>query len=308
MSSKTTVMVSVSPATEPPGTPGKASEHLTVRPEGLGPADVSFLFQQQQQRIGNALGVSVAVHLGIVGALFLIARLVPDRVVQAVLPDTLPDIVWLASPGPGGGGGGGGNRSPEPPKKVELPGKREISVPTVPEPVIEQKPEPEPEPKLDIPAQTLAAAPVEAPGALQPNPAATESQGSGQGGGGGTGTGTGIGQGQGSGLGQGRGGGTGGGEYRPGNGVLNPRVLREVKPAYTAEAMRAKVQGEVWLECVVLPDGTVGRVEVVRSLDSNFGLDQEAIKAAKQWRFAPGTRFGEPVAVIVTIALQFTLR
>ena len=59
---------------------------------------------------------------------------------------------------------------------------------------------------------------------------------------------------------------------------------------------------------VVLPDGTVGKVEVVRSLDSAFGLDQEAIKAAKQWRFAPGTRFGEPVAVLVTIELTFTLR
>ena len=33
---------------------------------------------------------------------------------------------------------------------------------------------------------------------------------------------------------------------------------------------------------------------------SVFGLDQEAIKAAKQFRFVPGTRFGEPVAVLVS--------
>ena len=72
--------------------------------------------------------------------------------------------------------------------------------------------------------------------------------------------------------------------------------------------MRAKVQGTVLLECVVQPDGTVGDVQVVRSLDSTFGLDQEAIKAAKQWRFAPGTRLGEPVSVLVTIELTFTLR
>ena len=90
--------------------------------------------------------------------------------------------------------------------------------------------------------------------------------------------------------------------------MLLPKPLREVKPQYTADAMRAKVQGTVLLECVVLPDGSVGKVEVVRSLDSAFGLDQEAIKAAKQWRFAPGTRFGEPVAVLVTIELTFTLR
>jgi protein TonB len=72
--------------------------------------------------------------------------------------------------------------------------------------------------------------------------------------------------------------------------------------------MRAKVQGTVLLDCVVMPDGSVGRVSVVRSLDSTFGLDQEAIKAAKQWRFRPGTRLGEPVAVLVTIELAFTLR
>ena len=76
----------------------------------------------------------------------------------------------------------------------------------------------------------------------------------------------------------------------PGNGVSSPSVLREVKPAYTAEAMRAKVQGTVWLQCVVMPDGTVGNVQVTKSLDSTFGLDQEAIKAAKQWRFKPGMR------------------
>ncbi len=128
------------------------------------------------------------------------------------------------------------------------------------------------------------------------------------GGGAGTGTGTGIGPGEGSGLGPGWGGGTGGGAYRSGNGVELPRVIREVKPQYTADAIRAKIQGTVWLECIVLPDGTVGSVQMVKSLDPVFGLDQEAVKAAKQWRFVPGTRLGQPVPVIVTIELTFTLR
>jgi periplasmic protein TonB len=282
--------------------------HLSVRPDGVGPAEVPFLFQQQNQRIGNALGVSVVTHIAVLGLLFLASQLVPDKVYEAVLPDVLPDIVWLAEPGPGGGGGGGGNESPEPPKKVELPGKQEVSVPKPPEPVEVPKPEPEPMPEINIPAVQTAAAPVIAPGAITNNQASTESQGAGVGGGGGEGRGTGVGPGTGSGLGQGTGGGTGGGIFRPGNGVTVPRVLREVKPAYTAEAMRAKVQGLVLLECVVMPDGTIGRVEVVKSLDGTFGLDQEAIKAARQWRFAPGTRFGEPVAVLVTIELQFTLR
>jgi TonB family protein len=72
--------------------------------------------------------------------------------------------------------------------------------------------------------------------------------------------------------------------------------------------MRAKVQGVVWLECVVLPDGSVGDVRVSRSLDPVFGLDQEAVKAARQWRFMPGSKQGEPVPVLITIELTFTLR
>ena len=44
---------------------------------------------------------------------------VPDRQIQAALPDLLPDLVFLEVPGPGGGGGGGGNKSPDPPKHGE---------------------------------------------------------------------------------------------------------------------------------------------------------------------------------------------
>jgi TonB family protein len=281
--------------------PVPESSHLTVRPETDGPREVRFMFDQPDgQRIGRSLGAGLMTELVVIGLVLLVMSLMPKRVYQAVLPDRLAeDIVWLSQPGPGGGGGGG-NKMPDPPKKAELKGQQKISVPTPPEPTPEPpKVEPPPE-QINIPAQTLAAAPVVSPGALTPNPNDTASTGSGSG--------TGAGSGQGSGLGPGFGGGTGGGAFRPGNGVNLPQPLKEVKPQYTADAMRAKVQGTVLLECVVLPDGSVGNVEVVRSLDSTFGLDQEAIKAAKQWRFRPGTRFGEPVAVLVTIELTFTLR
>jgi TonB family protein len=117
-----------------------------------------------------------------------------------------------------------------------------------------------------------------------------------------------VGPGQGSGLGDGFGGGTGGGWFRPGNGVLSPEVLHEEKPQYTSGAMRAKVQGIVEVEAVVMTDGTVGQVQIVRSLDDRFGLDEKAIEAVKRWRFRPGTRQGKPVAVLVNIELTFTLR
>jgi protein TonB len=96
--------------------------------------------------------------------------------------------------------------------------------------------------------------------------------------------------------------------YRPGNGVTTPRIVRQVKPAYTSEAMRAKVQGTVLLQCTVTPTGDVTDVRVIRSLDPVFGLDQEAIKAARNWKFTPGTRMGQPVAVEITIELMFSLR
>jgi len=287
--------------------PRQTTDHLTVLPAGIVAPEVHF--QLEQSRTGNGVVFSVATHVALALLILLIARFIPKQTYKAILPERLSDqIVWLSQPGPGGGGGGGGNKMPDPPKPAELVGKEKITVPVQPTPKPEpQKPEPEKKEDLNIPAQTLAAATEVSPGAIDSGQA-TVSQGSGSGGGAGTGTGTGIGPGQGSGLGPGTGGGTGGGVYRPGNGVELPAVLREVKPKYTAEAMRAKVQGTVLLECVVLPDGSVGNVQVAKSLDSTFGLDQEAIKAAKEWRFRPGTRLGQPVAVLVTIELTFTLR
>ena len=92
--------------------------------------------------------------------------------------------------------------------------------------------------------------------------------------------------------------------WQPSGDIEMPRVVREVKPQYTEAAMRAKVQGAVWLEAVVLEHGTVGDVRVVRSLDPD--LDRAAVVAATQWRFIPGTRNGEPVSVLVTIQVTFT--
>jgi protein TonB len=84
--------------------------------------------------------------------------------------------------------------------------------------------------------------------------------------------------------------------------------MKELKPQYTADAMRAKISGGVMLDAEVLPDGTVGAVHVAQSLDPHHGLDQEAIKAVKFLRFEPGTRDGSPVPVLVSIEMTFSLR
>ena len=282
-----------------------------VRIPGGGTDYVPFL-GVQRERIRRALGASFASHVVGIVLIFLAIRAapVPEEFVEERLNY---DIVWIPQVGPGGGGGGGGNESLEMPPQVDVAGEDDLSVPTeVPEEVelpTEVEPEPLESQNMRLSAVPMAAAQQTRMGLLEGLMARSlNSAGSGTAGGAGAGDGGGIGPGQGDGLGPGQGGGSGGGVYRPGNGVESPQVLRKGEPRYTAEAMRAKVQGVVLVEAVVLPDGTVGDVRVVRSLDRNFGLDQEAIKAAKRWRFIPGTRFGEPVAVLVTIELTFTLR
>jgi len=95
---------------------------------------------------------------------------------------------------------------------------------------------------------------------------------------------------------------------KPGQGVTLPKPIHEEKPQYTKAAMAAGIQGSVLLNVVVQKDGTVGQVDIAQSLDKVYGLDESAIKAARGWRFEPGTKDGTPVAVLVTIELTFTLR
>jgi TonB family protein len=91
-------------------------------------------------------------------------------------------------------------------------------------------------------------------------------------------------------------------------GLTLPRLVLEVKPQYTVAAMENGITGIAVLECIVKADGKVAGCQVTRSLDSEFGLDQEAIKAAHQWLFVPGTRNGVAVPVFVTIELTFKLK
>jgi protein TonB len=262
--------------------------------------DLQLVLHVPRQQMGGALGASVAGHVALLAlALFLLRTLAPAD--SAATPSRdFPSLVWLADLGPGGGGGGGGSQSPEPPRRAEIAAAQ----PSVSAPAVE--PKVEPEPLTPLPAQTPLAA-LTTPGALAAADVSSNA-GPGSGDGGGNGNGTGDGPDPGAGIGPGGPNGIGGQAFRPGNGVLPPRLLRQVRPSYTADAMRARLQGLVRLECVVLPDGTVSRVRVVQSLDATFGLDQEAIKAARQWRFTPGTRFGQPVPVLITIDLDFVLR
>jgi protein TonB len=83
-------------------------------------------------------------------------------------------------------------------------------------------------------------------------------------------------------------------------------VLHEVKADYTEAARQRALTGEVVLEIVVRRDGSVGDVTLLQGL--GLGLDDRAIAAVRQWRFAPAQRLGVPVDVLVEVGVEFRLR
>jgi protein TonB len=202
----------------------------------------------------------------------------------------------------------------DPPRPAQLPGRDATTMPAAPARATDfSKPattEPPPVPQLDVPVATLAAATDALPqvGAVGAPPSPTASQGPGEGGGAGTGKGPGDGPGTGPGLRDGTDGGFGGGPREPGNGVTPPVEIRKGVPRYTTDAMRARVQGSILVECVVQPEGECTDIRVKRSFNPAFGLDEQALKAAAEWRFRPGTFRGQPVPVRVTMEIAFTLR
>ena len=270
-----------------------------------------------ERRDFRGLLTSSALHV-LAGAILIVSSLAWLTAATESEPKTEPGrLVFLMTPGPGGGGGGGGLKIPAPARRAEraAPAPRPVSspIPEVrqppppPEPRPEPPPPPPPAPVVQAPVVPKPADPVDKPGVLAP-PAdpRPSNQGSGAGGGAGAGNGAGVGEGKGPGIGPGNGGGEGGGPYRPGAGIDPPSLQREVKALYTDEARRQGIEGDVVLEIVVRRDGSVGDVHVRRSLDR--GLDQRAVDAVRQWRFAPAHRNGVPVDVIVEVAVAFKLR
>ena len=90
-------------------------------------------------------------------------------------------------------------------------------------------------------------------------------------------------------------------------GLVNPRVLRHVRPGYPAEAARAKAEGVAGLEVVVLPDGSVGAARILKSLDKGGALDREALVTIGYWLFQPATLNGKPVATTVRLEIAFRM-
>jgi len=200
-------------------------------------------------------------------------------------------MVYIARPGVPGAGSGDPQGTK--PRTVRAPETARIQI-VPPQSVTTM----EPPPVATVPVITAQDVDV-LPGAPMPLDGSTVGRGSGSGPGGG-GNGPGMGPGDGPGVGEVYAAGTGG--------VSNPALIHEVKPNYTLDAMRGKVQGVVILEVTVLANGAVdpASIRITRSLEP--GLDREATIAVRQWRFRPSQLLGRPVASRVIVELGFTLR
>jgi TonB family protein len=84
-----------------------------------------------------------------------------------------------------------------------------------------------------------------------------------------------------------------------------PQVTKRIAPEYPVWAIRANIQGQVLLDVEVLVDGSVGAIEVVRSLMP--ALDALAVSAVKQWEFKPAKVQGQPVAVWVSFPIIYSI-
>ena len=258
-----------------------------------------------ESRFGRAITLSLGTHVA--GALVL-AFFLTGRGTAVSSPSPVPldsRLVWVPGAGLPGGRSSGGDGQTAPPQSARVRGPGEVAVPTgravhvVPARNLQDQPDPS---TVVVPLQPATAGLENVTGLLQlPSGGELPSRGSGLGQGAGSEDGSRLGTVPGPGAGPGSPGYGGGG-------IEWPRPVFQVKPQYTNDAMRAKLQGMVTLEVVVRADGTVGDAKVVRSLDPIFGLDQAAIAAVKAWKFKPGMRDGKPIPVLVTVELTFTLR
>ncbi|MCD6101813.1 MAG: TonB family protein [Candidatus Cloacimonetes bacterium] len=86
-----------------------------------------------------------------------------------------------------------------------------------------------------------------------------------------------------------------------------PIPIKKVWPEYSDFARQSGLEGTVVVQAEVFEDGTVGAVEIVKSLQSGpGGLDELAIEAVKQWKFIPAKNQGKPIAIWVTFPIKFT--
>ena len=81
-------------------------------------------------------------------------------------------------------------------------------------------------------------------------------------------------------------------------------ILNQVPPRYPDLARQARIQGVVLLEANI---STEGNIEDLRVITGHPLLAPAAVEAVSQWRYQPTLLNGQPVPVVTTISVTFTL-
>ena len=271
------------------------------------PVEVPELWSKQTAALPRA--ASVALHLAMLAVALIPAAAPPKRIPKGFIDVALylPRPLLLPAEDAPAGGGGGGRHQPAPPSLGRPPkaaGKQ--FVPPDPEPP--KNPDPALIVEPSVIAPQLASLPhlnllnIGDPDGVPGPPWA----GSGNGYGIGPGDGHGDGPGNGPGVGPGEDGGFGRDVFHIGGSISSPVLVTQILPEYSEEARKARFQGTVVLDTIVLEDGTVQIVKIARRI--GFGLEERAIAAVLQWRFRPARRNGKPVPVALNIEVNFNLR
>lgn len=91
---------------------------------------------------------------------------------------------------------------------------------------------------------------------------------------------------------------------RVGGNVQQAKLIHAPRPVYPALAKQARIQGTVRLQAIIAKDGSIQELQV---LQGHPLLVQSALDAVRQWRYQPTLLNGEPVEVVTTIDVVFTL-
>ncbi|MBM4399735.1 MAG: energy transducer TonB [Candidatus Cloacimonetes bacterium] len=88
-----------------------------------------------------------------------------------------------------------------------------------------------------------------------------------------------------------------------------PEPINPIAPEYPEHMIKMGYTGVVILEVDVYKDGTVGKIDVKKSLlKGTGGLDEAAINTVKKWKFQPGKSGGKPIDTTVIIPIEFNIK
>jgi protein TonB len=243
--------------------------------------------ERQDDHARSAFSTSISMHLFGVAAIVVFVLSQPD-VVTIHMP-SLPMPAIIAAP---------------PPPAVDVPTPAPPAAQPKPQPATLLPPAPPPPAPVADKTQEPDAAPVQPPSGVSPESGNENQKRTGVEGGVPGGVPGGVVGGMVGGA-PPAGSGTGTTPVRVGPSMQPPRKIKDVKPIYPDGALPSRSQGAVVIEAIIGPDGKVQSAKVIHSVPT---LDQAALTAVRQWEYTPSMLNGSPVAVVMTVVVNFAMQ